>query len=415
VFDKGSTLHAFKIGSNRAWGSTPVQVNFSNVKYAETLDDALGISDLTGSIDANLVSVKYGSSDTRVPDGTKVTLTREGYKTINTKVKNGRLRVASIPYGTWTLTVNGYEDTSIDVELDKKLSGDIEIQYALFVDYLREAGWNDYAALDKQNYGVIIQESGPNMLIATNDKYDSVAISLNLSTEKLKVGRHGTFVKFGNEYVFIQLEPIKDGKDYKISWNGFNTISNWPPEQNNVNLKPEYWKSQVSKLSAEQIAGLNDGSLYFTLAREKNTIYAFVDGQYCNKVVLDEKYADMQCQVGLYGTSVKKGMVRNFKIEDGESYLSAHPTSGSVDAKVTGQKYNVDGNTLPDGTEITFSFEKEKKTVKIKDGRISLQGLDAGVWTMTAGDYIHKITIETGVTHTDDIVMGYDLFTACAS
>ena len=42
----------------------------------------------------------------------------------------------------------------------------------------------------------------------------------------------------------------------------------------------------LRKLSAEQIAGLNDGSLYFTLVREGNIIYALVDGTYCNKVVL---------------------------------------------------------------------------------------------------------------------------------
>jgi hypothetical protein len=90
------------------------------------------------------------------------------------------------------------------------------------------------------------------------------------------------------------------------------------------------------------------------------------------------------------------GMIRNFKIESGESYLAEHPTTGSIDAKIIGHKYNVSSNNLTDGVSINLTLKAygEKKETVIKNGKLDLSDIEAGVWTVEADGYVPlEITI----------------------
>ena len=110
-------------------------------------------------VNAKVFGVKHGTASTDVADGTKVTFTRQGFETLTTTVQNGRIKLDTIPRGKWTLTADGYVAVPVTILKDTEYTEDITVQYALFSDYLKNAGWNDYADLSGQNQGVIVQES----------------------------------------------------------------------------------------------------------------------------------------------------------------------------------------------------------------------------------------------------------------
>ena len=183
VFEKDSTLYSIRVGTNRAWGATPITVNFLDVKYATSLEDALGTTDRAGSINASISGVKYGVSGNSIPNGTKVTLTREGYDSVKTTVRNGKLTVHTIPCGAWNINVDGYIETTIEVQLGKSYADAIELQYDLFANYLQTVGWNDCADLTKQNSGSIVQENGRSMFLVSNDTYNAYFTIFETSVE----------------------------------------------------------------------------------------------------------------------------------------------------------------------------------------------------------------------------------------
>lgn len=265
---------------------------------------AIQKSSLNAEISGNKLTVEGNA----LKVGDTVTFTSAEYGKIEALVETEEeklvVKVSEIPVGTWTVGAAGYIDTQIIIT-DEAYLTPINLEYNLLKNVVKDWNWGDGGDVSKQNEGIYKHTAGATLWYATNDTYNAVSITVNVKTDI--TGRQGAMIKFGNDYVMIQLEKINDS-EYKISWNADTGYGGWNTGVNNITGA---WTECGERLSAETAAS---GNTNVTLTRIGNVIYASVNGVYCNKLTIDEKYSDMKCQVGIYGTNAQEGAVRNFNI-----------------------------------------------------------------------------------------------------
>ena len=193
----------------------------------------------------------------------------------------------------------------------------------------QEWGWGDGGTLSGKSGDTYTHVNGSTVWYVTNNAFDDVIVKVNVKSDIN--GRQGAMVKFGNDYVMIQLE--KTGNGYKVTWNGDSGYASWNTGVNNI-LK-EVWTAQIPSLDAMQLAAMEKGNFYVGLVRQGNVIYAIVNDVCYNKITVDEKYADMKCQVGFYGTDVKAGAERKFYVSDDISATVTDVTSDNAHGAIS--------------------------------------------------------------------------------
>ena len=86
------------------------------------------------------------------------------------------------------------------------------------------------------------------MWYVTKESYNKVMIKANVNTDA--TGRQGVMVKFGDEYVLVQLETVGGGSSYKISWNDDGGYSSWGTGVKNITGT---WDAFIDPLSSKTL------------------------------------------------------------------------------------------------------------------------------------------------------------------
>lgn len=268
-----------------------------------------------GSVESAVSINKLGTT-TALEDGTEVTLSNSLFE-YTTNVTEGNINLSQVAVGTYTVSVAGAVNGTIEIT-NEKYTSDIVLGYDLLKNIPMDWNWGDRVDLSKQNEGKITQTSGKTLWVATKDSYDNVSITVNVKNDI--TGRSGAMIKFGNEYVMVQLEYVSDDGNYKISWNADDGYGDGDKKWNVgiTNITGSWDELGSGRLTTEEAAS---GETTVTLTRIGNVIYGSVNGVYNGvKLTLDETYANKQCQVGIYGTNVPEGAERQFTIvENAES------------------------------------------------------------------------------------------------
>ncbi len=234
----------------------------------------------------------------------------------------------SVIKGRYTVSADGY--ISKEITVDENLT-EIVLEYDLLENLTTAWGWGDQADFTKQNDGEIVQTNGATQWVSSKDSYQSVAITANVISGGQ---RQGVFIRFkGDKFADDRYVMIQKEKNEKVSWNGENNI--WG---NGGNLMGDVWTSYANPLTDDDIALIKEGKYEVTLVRVKNEIYVFVNGVYKDKKVLDAKYVDAECYVGLYCTDADKteGNTRKFRIEAATEYLTSVTVTDGTAADANG-------------------------------------------------------------------------------
>lgn len=302
-----------------------------------------------------------------------------GIETPFTVNAEGKITGEGIIQGRYTVTVDGYLPK--EITLDENLT-EIVLEYDLFENLTLSWGWGDKTDLSKQNDGKLIYGSGVTRWLSTKSSYDSVAVSVTL----LDGGhRQGVFIRFkGDTYAKDEYLMIQKENDEKISWNGEGNI--WG---NGSNILHETWTNYASPLTEE--------SYTITLVREANRVFVFVNGKYCDTKTVDEKYADLECYVGVYCTGIPDGGFgeQTFNIEED---ISAYRQNVAItdETEANGSVAIPQNIKVGDTVELTPSpktgYVLGTLTVKDADDNVVATTVSNGKYTFVAMKTVYTVT-----------------------
>lgn len=317
-------------------------------------------------------------------EGKTVTLSN-GEFTYTGVVTDGKVTFDDVVVtGNYRLSSTGLmSQSTFDVPEDGVLEA-----FTLVYDMTNQAqewGWGDGGTLSGKSGDTYTHVNGSTVWYVTNNAFDDVIVKVNVKSDIN--GRQGAMVKFGNDYVMIQLE--KTGNGYKVTWNGDSGYASWNTGVNNI-LK-EVWTAQIPSLDATQLAAMEKGNFYVGLVRQGNVIYAIVNDVCYNKITVDEKYADMKCQVGFYGTDVKAGAERKFYVSDDISATVTDVTSDNAHGAIS-----IDGaeNAKLGSSVITVTVTPEEgyKLASLTiNGQDVFEDVTDNVYTFNVGSSVTSI------------------------
>ena len=269
------------------------------------------------NFDLNVVGNKLGVEG-NTANGLTATLS-DGSHTYSGTVTNGSVAFNNVVAGKgYTLSIEGFVSaTGIEVT-ESGIKDPVTLVFDTMLNMAKSWNWGDGGTFSGEYGEHYTHTSGATMWYVTKENYNKVMIKANVNTDV--TGRQGVMIKFGDEYVLVQLETIGGGSSYKISWNNDAGYSSWGTGVKNITGT---WNDFINPLSADQVAEMKNGELFITLLRDGNVIHGFVNGVYCSTLTIDAKYQNATCQVGFYGTDVSNGAEREY-------YVSANIPAATV-------------------------------------------------------------------------------------
>lgn len=402
------------------------------------------------------VPIKYGTisgtinlhkAGTSTPAGNKqVVLTLSDDKgevePLSLSVADGAFSFTAVE-GEYSLkaSAEGYIDATFDIELAKAApvtDYEIDLQYNLLTVAAApgyDGNLHDFAHQNDENGYVVFNSNagGKTLDFTTVDTMDDAMFTwyaksgLSFHVNK-RVGVWAMFDDNGTpRYAWFTLK----GDENVFEWLGVD--SHW----NVQNALPGLWGFEGNALSTEEIAQYEAGTLQVGIARHQNMLFAIVNGQIRDTRILPEKYATMDCRLGMAGfdagcadgaakyyfsisTDIEKYLptdtftvtvptVENLTITP--SRTSGHkgqgvdftfqPASGYslVSVKVNGVEKIAD---LANGVLSIANYNGEEITAQVVKNaevtaNVSVSGIDGVTLTFTQGETTKTATVTDGV------------------
>lgn len=357
------------------------------------------------------------------------------------------------PVGEYTLKISkdGYDAAEYDIEITENdtVTMDVTLAYKVFMA-APKPGW-DWNLVDTTHvndrtpYFVVNNEGGGKTLdMVTCEAYQDGIFTLKVKRGYSANGddRVGPMAYFYNSdldrYEFAWFSSKGGHKDDQGNYVSGSNLVEWVGMDlwdQIYTVKNGYWGFNGSNLTEEEIAQFDEGTLEIGIARHENMIFALVNGQIRDTLILDEKYANYEMRFGALGYDVSSGNNKwYFNLDSDISSLLEGIDSHDVDIEevehvtITPNRtkvYNGQGVVLtvtPDegyevislmvgdkdvaaqisnGKVVLNGYSGEKITAKVVstsaiDVEIAVEGLDGYTVTFIKGDVQHPITVEDG-------------------
>lgn len=274
-----------------------------------------------GSVNANVIGNKHGVTDSAIGNGTEITLTGADNVEYQAIVTNGKINIAKVIAGTYTVKAAGYLDGAITVAESTAYETEIKLEY----NFMKGTGWYDNQQdlshmNDADAYITLKADAADSMInVSTVNGYDEVAITVTFGKDMRGNNNFaGPAFLFGNKYLLITVQ--KDNKAFEFSGYG----SYW--ELNCV--APDEWKSV--KMTDEEWAAYENNTLALTLVRNGGYVYVFVGNTLRLTKELPANLATEKAHAAIMVDGTVKGdnpAKWHFKVEeDISAYLAQLPT-----------------------------------------------------------------------------------------
>ena len=432
VVRKGNTLYGYigdellgKLTLDAKYADMDCQIGFFYNFYPTSisrnwhLDLDVGNTKWAGSLDSPLMMQDYKGTAVAVPDGTEVTVTN-GTNTYKPKVTNGKLELNGVVGDTYTVsfTVNGKNYTrTVDVPRGGSVTDTITCGQDMFATTESMKTWGTVRDFNEQANGKITLNNDM-QFIFSKETYKDAAFSVTLQPDwnsAGKSGRQGVVFRFVDGRRYEGIVGVQAEGDTRIQFDGQTRYSDWWCKNDPYELMAadsSGW-NQVADLSkrTDLKEKLNKGELTLTVARKGATFYVYAGGECLASKTFPDKYKDMSVQVGFYYFDFKGDTTRswNFDLDVGNTAVI-----GNVDAPLQMQNYGGSPVSVPDGTEITVTNGTETTTVKVSGGKVKLDGLMSGNYTISftadGKEYAGTMQVVKGTTATDTITCKQQLF-----
>lgn len=238
-------------------------------------------------------------------------------------------------------------------------------------------GWNDSESVTDTTTGknYIYQTNGNMIGNVTKAEYDQVAITQYVKAD-LTSERSGVLVMLGNRYVQLIIKHSGDDKgviEWECSqqydeWSGWGVVNysqgtidrefydycgwaEWCMFDENLGLRYRNDSASENRLTDEEMAMFEAGTLKLTLVRNGKNIYAFVNdhfiGSRCfTNDVISEEDAQGKVTVGVFASGIKVGDRAQYEIEtDISEYLEKCEGQSDLKYVVNGEHVIVEGKT----------------------------------------------------------------------
>ena len=432
VVRKGNALYGYigdellgKLTLDAKYADMDCQIGFFYNFYPTSisrnwhLDLDVGNTKWAANIDAALQMQDYKGTAVAVPDGTEVTVTN-GTNTYKTKVTNGKIELNGVVGDTYTIsfTVNGKNYTrTVDMPRGGSVTDTITCGQDMFATTESMKAWGTVRDFNEQADGKITLNNDM-QFIFSKETYKDAAFSVTLQPDwnsAGKSGRQGVVFRFVDGRRYEGIVGVQAWGDACIQFDGETGYSDWWCKNDPYELKEadsSGW-NLVADLSkrTDLKEKLNNGELTLTVARKGATFYVYAGDECLASKTFPDKYKDMSVQVGFYYFDFKGDTTRNWKFN-----LDAGNTAviGNVDAPLQMQNYGGSPVSVPDGTEISVTNGTEATTVQVSDGKVKLDGLMSGNYTISftvdGKNYTRTVDVPRGGSVTDTIACGQDMF-----
>ena len=264
--------------------------------------------ELENKVESVVVSVtgnKFGVTGNAL-NGKTVTLS-DGTHSYSAIVEDDLASFAGVEVGKgYTLSSEGYMSAT-EIEVTKEgIAGAITLEYDAF--YAGDQQWGEFY-LENQNRGSI---GGGNEMesIFTNDYYGDVAFTITLSgeyTDGTKCGgNQGIAIKFeGGGYVLLRMEGKQKVQFAEPDW--------WQTE---TKADGATWNDLIFFTEGDEyLTAYDAGTLKLTLVRQGSRFLAYLNGQYIGEQTVNEKYADLRAQIGIYWAGTQNNTRKDWNVE----------------------------------------------------------------------------------------------------
>lgn len=270
-----------------------------------------------GSVNAEITGKKNGVTGNSITDGTKVDLIgADSVEYKNLTVTGGKIAVAEVVAGTYTVKVAGYLDGSITVTEGAAYEIEIALEYDMFTTY----GWYDaHQDFSHQNDadGYVTIKGSDGLNFVTKNEYDQVAITLTVGKDICAGERTGVMMTFGNKMLWFTVK--KTNESITFEWLG---DGNWDTQT----IVPEIWGFDGNALTEAELESWNNNTMQVTLVRNGKDYYAFVNGTCRTSLTLND-YATQKTQAGVRAWGAVVGRQYSVSVEeDITEYLNKLPT-----------------------------------------------------------------------------------------
>ena len=146
--------------------------------------------------------------------------------------------------------------------------------------------------------------------IFTNDYYGDVAFTITLSgeyTDGTKCGgNQGIAIKFeGGGYVLLRMEGKQKVQFAEPDW--------WQTE---TKADGATWNDLIFFTEGDEyLTAYDAGTLKLTLVRQGSRFLAYLNGQYIGEQTVNEKYADLRAQIGIYWAGTQNNTRKDWNVE----------------------------------------------------------------------------------------------------
>lgn len=415
------------------------------------------------------IPIKYGTisgtidlykAGAKTPAGSNVTLSLsddQGEVTpIDLVVADGKFSFTAVE-GEYTLTASatGYIDATFTIELakaDPVVDFEIELQYSLLAVSATpgyDGDLHDFSHQNDENGYVLFNSNvtGKTLDFTTVDTMDDAMFTwyaqsgLSFNGDQ-RVGVWAMFDDNGTpRYAWFTLK----GKDNVFEWLGVD--EHWDVK----NALPGIWGFDDNALSAEEIDQYQKGTLQMGIARHQNMLFAIVNDQIRDTRILPEKYATMDCRLGMAGFdagcadgaakyyfsistdiagylpadtfTVTVPTVENLTITPSRTTghkgqgvdITFEPASGYslVSVKVNGTEKIAE---LVDGVLSIANYNGEAITAQVVKNaevtaNVTVTGLDGAKLTFKQGETEKEVTVTDGVAAFDGATGIWEVFT----
>jgi len=265
--------------------------------------------ELENKVDSVAVSVtgnKLGVTGNSL-NGETVTLS-DGTHTYSGVVKDGVATFANVEVGkNYALSAEGYSSAT-GIEVTKEgISNEITLEYNTFHGGVQ--GWGEFY-LENQNQGKI-GASNETEEIMSNDYYGDIAFSITISgsyADGTKCGgNQGIAIRFeGGGYVLLRMEGRQKVQFAEPDWFQNDTGKADGATWNDLIFFTE---------GDEYLTAYDAGTLKLTVVRQGTRFLAYLNGKYIGEQTVNDKYAGVDAQVGIYWYGTQNGVRKDWTVE----------------------------------------------------------------------------------------------------
>ncbi len=336
-----SAKQGYKLATLKVNGTDVTAQMSGNVYNLTVVGNTTVVAEFTqiipGSLSAEVFGKKFGVKGNALTEGTVVTLKSAGLDDVTATVTaDGKISVASVPAGVWTVHVDGYTDVQITVLESTEYTNAITLEYQdAFVPH-RYWGSFDWSHVNDAENAKFVASNGCEM-VTTKDTYGDVAFTLYLGGNDKNGGNQGIYFLFGNEVVAVRAENgamkihFTDGLEWMVENHSMASGSGW---QNLIHLKDNNEGNAVADAQS-YLDKFTAGTLKLTVVRRGATFYVFLDDTYIGQRTYDSKYANTKANIGICWSGLEDGKNKDWKFELSEALPPVSITNATTDANGT--------------------------------------------------------------------------------